>query len=312
MTLSIAMDSAKRVARTPRSAVELLEKNPELHRELHQMFALAVAKSYDNYYLHGARSSLKMVPIHSSIAHVLAKMLYLVCGRNHGYTIESSGYGTGKEAKLRSGFDGFKNVDLVVKHSDQPKIVVSVKAPMSSIAKNHINCQEAMSGEAVGLKNQNKDLVFAEFMVHPVISPDYGKSVSNGAKYIKKIESISVSRIDSMLHLATSVRCHKCHAESPVIDDGIVFFTHSPHLDKFLGRVLNLETSEDIKIAYREELEKHQGVYPLKQVTSDNLATIPGEENWRLVTPELGPMFDLKKDPIMDLARSLDKALPTP
>ena len=151
----------------------------------------AIENSYKEYILYGARSTKKLIPLHSFIAKTIQNKL----GSN--YKVNSYGAGTGKEDKL----DGKlydKKVDISINdiHNNYCG-AISVKFITSNYRQNSINYIENLLGETFNIRSTNH--IYAHILILKNPIPYLGNN-----RQVKNMEHITAERIDKYRRIITT------------------------------------------------------------------------------------------------------------
>ena len=156
-----------------------------------------------------SRSNEKLKILHGAVAADLAERL------GQEYTVQSLGYGKGKEGKI-SGRYIDKNVDIVVFRNNQPVAGIAVKFVMQNYAQNANNYFENMLGETANIRSRR--VPYFQILIIPSRLPYY----KNSGQF-SKWENFSVHHIKKYRILS---------------EDDYSVWAHTP--DKMLLYVLDL------------------------------------------------------------------------
>ncbi|MGF6147188.1 Uncharacterised protein [Kingella potus] len=128
-------------------------------------FLKVLQKSFVRFLETGSHSNEKLKILHGSIAEDLAARL------GADYTVQSLGYGTGKEGRIKGRYID-KNVDIAVTNRQNKAVAgIAVKFVMQNYAQNANNYFENMLGETANIQSSNTP--YFQIFIIPAKLPYY-------------------------------------------------------------------------------------------------------------------------------------------
>jgi len=143
-------------------------------------FLQAITQTFSAYSRFGARSSKKLVPIHSWFSSVIQSKL----GKR--YSVMSLGHG--KEFELEGKYYP-KTLDITILFESKPITTLSFKFVTSNYAQNSNNYFENLLGETANIRRIG--ISFVHFLVLRAHTPYYDKNKGNKRGKLLKTETLS-------------------------------------------------------------------------------------------------------------------------
>lgn len=159
---------------------------------MNSAFLETIKLSFYKYLKTDPRSNEKLKILHGKIAEDLFCLLNIE-GRGQ-YTIQSLGYGDGKEGKIPGRYME-KKVDIAVSYKGTVIAGVAVKFVMSNYSQNSNNYFETMLGETANIRANNT--LYFQILVIPEEMPYYKND-----KTISRIEELTEHNISKYLELS--------------------------------------------------------------------------------------------------------------
>lgn len=150
-------------------------------------FLSAIKTSFENYVIHGSRSTEKIKPVHAFFADALSKIF------GKSYQVHYDGEDS-KEMKVEGKYYP-KNVDMTVTKGDNIVFCLGLKFVTSNYSQNANNYFENMMGETANI--QSNDIPYAQIIILRHHTPYYNKEGE-----LKKIEIIDADNLNKHVNLA--------------------------------------------------------------------------------------------------------------
>ena len=153
-------------------------------------FLNALKSTYRAYNIYGARSSKKLIAVHSWFAKEI------ISGLAKSYSVKS--LGNDGEYEIEGKYYP-KTVDITIFFSRKPIVTLSFKFVTSNYAQNSNNYFENLLGETANIRRTG--VGFVHFLVLRGYAPYYDKAAGNKRGKLKKIETLSEHQIKKYVEL---------------------------------------------------------------------------------------------------------------
>lgn len=153
-------------------------------------FLSALRKTYKAYNIYGARSSKKLIAIHSWFAKEI------VSGLGKNYSVKSLGYDG--EYTIEGKYYP-KISDITIFNNQKPVVTLSFKFVTSNYAQNSNNYFENLLGETANIRRTG--VGFVHFLVLRGYAPYYDKAGGGKRGKLKRIETLSEYQIKKYIEL---------------------------------------------------------------------------------------------------------------
>ncbi|MGC8579767.1 MAG: hypothetical protein ACP5MB_06890 [bacterium] len=210
--------------------------------DVEKAFIGAINTSFEEYNKKGARSTAKLIPVHSFIAEYLYEQL----GKD--YKIYSQGFKRGEEYTIDGKYYPKKEDIVVLNPKNDPLIAISFKFVTSNYKQNSNNYFENLLGETANIRRKN--IGFAHLLVLRGHTPYYNKNAGNKRGKQIKIEVLTNENIAKYVKLFNDDDYpHKPDVLGILIVD---YNDKTRSMEK--ANLNNFNLSEDIKILLNGEL----------------------------------------------------------
>ena len=152
----------------------------------------AIQDSYNNYLLHGARSTKKMLPL----SELIGKYLVTIFGED--YQINYLGNKINEKKVAGKYYD--KNIDITVSKNNKAMFCIGLKFITSNFKQNANNYFETMLGETANVQASDQH-PYAHLIILRTKTPYLKKD-----KTVDKIEIINNKDIEKYLNLVLDIR----------------------------------------------------------------------------------------------------------
>lgn len=216
----------------------------------------AIKKSFENYKEYGARSTEKLISLHSFLGNVLESIF-----KENVYGVQ---YNDGSKNKERLVIGKYynKKIDITVLKNDHPVFCLGIKFITSNFSQNANNYFENMMGETANI--QANTTTYAQIIVLRENAPYYKKDGSFAktekiktnhlSKYIKlALNNVQAHRpIFTCIHIikideTTPVKVTNANIKEIVADDLGKTFTDKFSFDAFLKELKHIKVGMELK-----------------------------------------------------------------